>query len=339
MEVNGLQNHDCPWCMFPVAEGEPCPACGRRPEEYERQSFHLPSGTVLMGRYMLGASVDRDGFSNTYMGLDLQREMTVTVKEFFPADRHLLRQPDDAVIALDHEDIYLNGLKSFLQDAQMIEAMKHIPSVERMLCYFEAYGTAYMIMEYVEGQLLLSQLVKEDGRIPPDRLMNMMRPLARDLGVMHGEGVFHRGIAPDSMMLLPDGTLRLTDFSCAQVMQRSEVLPVWLKSGFAPVEQYTSRLQCGPYTDVYGLSATIYYCLTGIVPPSSIERLEGKPLVSPRGLGVALSEKQEHALLWGMSLRPKERPQSVQALWEQLDTPSLIHMRSRICGGDGLASD
>ena len=153
----------------------------------------------------------------------------------------------------------------------------------------------------------------------------------RDLERLHNAGVLHRDIAPDNIMLMPDGSLTLLDFGCARSLEDGRSMTVMLKPGFAPIEQYQTRGQ-GPCTDIYALCATLYYCLTGKVPPASPERLtavfdgQPDPLPAPSALGAALSPEQERLLLWGLSIQPTDRPQSMGALADQTEKTLVTHV-------------
>lgn len=145
----------------------------------------------------------------------------------------------------------------------------------------------------------------------------MLEPLFGELDAMHEQRLIHRDISPDNLML-ENGRIRLLDFGCArEAGSITETMTISLKSGFAPIEQYQHKGQ-GPWTDVYALSATIYYCLTGKVPEHSIDRICKDELIPPGRLGVELGADQEQALLYGMGIRPRRRFQSMKALHDAL---------------------
>ena len=159
--------------------------------------------------------------------------------------------------------------------------------------------------------------VRREGRFPAQTLLAAMEPLLADLGKLHASNVIHRDISPDNLLWMPDGTLKLIDFGCAHSMEDGKSVALQLKHGFAPVEQYQTRGQ-GPWTDLYALCATFYYCVTGIVPPSAAERLERDSLQPPVSLGVDLTMRQQAALLWGLEVQPARRPQTAALLAAQL---------------------
>lgn len=205
----------------------------------------------------------------------------------------------------------------------MLRAVDHIPSIVHVMDYFEANHTAYMVMEYLDGTTL-SRMMQAGERISPDILLSKFLPLMQDLASLHKAGVLHRDIAPDNIMWMPDGRLKLLDFGCARSLEDGRSMTVVLKPGFAPIEQYQTRGQ-GSYTDIYALCATIYYCITGKVPPASPERLtttfdnQPDPLTAPSALGVPVSQKLEQLLLWGMSIQPSVRPQDIADLASRME--------------------
>jgi len=181
--------------------------------------------------------------------------------------------------------------------------------------FFEFAGTAYLVMEYLDGQSL-RQIVREKGPIAANVLLPKLQSFLKDVEKLHKAGIIHRDIGPDNVMLMPDGSLKLLDFGCARSMEDGKSMTVMVKNGYAPIEQYQSHGQ-GPYTDVYAICATVYYCLTGRVPPSAVERLEEDIIVAPNALGAGLTGQQEQALLWGLTVQPKYRPISIEVFYQR----------------------
>lgn len=306
----------CPYCMTPVEAGAACAVCGLTAGTYTPAPHHLPPGTVLKDRYLVGRVLGEGGFGITYIGCDLQLELKVAIKEYFPTDKaNRVAQSSLAVSSYSGSagSRYEGGKKRFLQEARTMARMDKQPVIVGARDFFEANNTAYIVMEYVEGTTFKDLVAQRGGRIPVDELLRLIEPLFSALGAMHSAGLIHRDISPENLML-EQGTVRLLDFGCArESTDGNATLTIALKHGYAPIEQYQNKGQ-GPWTDVYALSATIYYCITGKKPPQAMDRLCEDELILPRKLGVALTEKQEKALLCGMGIRPKRRFQSVQEL-------------------------
>ena len=313
-------NEYCPYCMSRVQPGETCPVCGLTQGAYTPAPYHVPPGTILMGRYLIGRVLGEGGFGITYIGCDLRLDMKVAIKEYFPTDRasrHSATSLEVHSFVGKNAQSYERGLQRFLYEARTMARMEKQPQIVMVRDFFEANNTAYIVMEYVEGTNFIDLAKQRGGRIPADELFRLIEPLFTALSAMHKAGLIHRDISPDNLML-EHGSVRLLDFGCARESSSgTETMTVALKQGYAPIEQYQRKGQ-GPWTDVYALSATIYFCLTGRVPPQSLDRLLSDELVTPRKLGVDIHPVQQRALLKGMAVNPEKRFQSVDELYAWL---------------------
>ena len=305
----------CPYCMSRLSEEGPCPSCGLTSGTYMPMPHHLPPGTVLMDRYLVGRVLGEGGFGITYIGCDLKLELKVAIKEYFPTtwvSRHADVSQEVHCYA-GAQGNYDKGRRRFLYEARTMAKMDKQPEIVSVRDFFEANNTVYIVMEYIDGTTFKELVTQRGGRIPAGELLHMIEPLFSALGAMHSAGLIHRDISPDNLML-ERGAVRLLDFGCArESAQGDETMTITLKHGYAPIEQYQHKGQ-GPWTDVYGLSATIYYCLTGKTPPQALDRLLDDDLIRPRSLGVDLTEKQERALLRGMGIKQHQRFQNVEEL-------------------------
>ncbi|MBQ8663204.1 MAG: protein kinase [Eubacterium sp.] len=145
----------------------------------------------------------------------------------------------------------------------------------------------------------------------------MLEPLIKSFGKIHASGLIHRDLSPDNIMMLSDGSVRLIDFGNARDVTNGKSMTLAMKQGFAAPEQYKSRGQ-GTWTDVYGICATVYYCLTGKLPPQAMERLTGAPFPTPTELGVDILPQWESAIMDGLDLFVKSRIQTMDELWERI---------------------
>lgn len=309
----------CPHCMYP-ASGPVCKRCGKS-TSWTPGEQQLPAGTMLDGsglhRYLTGAAIGQGGFGITYIAVEPDSGKRVAVKECFPVQCASRAAGGVRVEPKPGMAAQLQGaLNSFLDEARLLAKQTELKSVVQVEDFFSTNGTAYLVMEYLDG-VTLSDKMKAEGRLPAQKLLSMLRPLMEDIGKLHASGIIHRDISPDNIMWMPDDTLKLLDFGCARSMEDGKSMSVLLKHGFAPVEQYQTRGQ-GPWTDIYSLCATIYYCITGTLPTSAVERLEGDALVPPTALGAELTGKEETALLWGLAVQPTRRPQNIELLISQL---------------------
>ena len=311
----------CPYCMSPVQPGSPCPACGRNWERYQPASHHLPPGSLLQDRYQLGRALGEGGFGITYLGWDTVLKRKVAVKEYFPTflvSREVSLTLDVTCHTSGNQPTYEKGREQFLREAKTMAKLDSIPEIVQVLDHFPEHNTAYIVMEFLEGRTL-KEVVAQTGPIPTQTMLALLEPVLRAMEAMHHAGVIHRDISPDNLMELKDGTVKLMDFGCARDFQSGLTETITLKHGFAPREQYSGRDQ-GPWTDVYAMCATVYYCLTGQVPARATLRGEEEqdPLLPPRQLGIDLTEEQELALLRGLAPKAENRWHSAADLYAAL---------------------
>ncbi|MGM9619734.1 MAG: protein kinase [Oscillospiraceae bacterium] len=314
----------CPYCMTRVRPGESCPVCGLTAGSYVPSPHHLPPGTVLLDRYLVGRVLGEGGFGITYIGCDLRLELKVAIKEYYPVDR----STRNAAATLDVTSFmglsaqsFERGKQKFLDEARTMARMDKQQVIVGVRDFFQANNTAYIVMEYIEGTTFSHLVEQKGGRIPPKELFQTLEPLFQALSIMHETGLIHRDISPDNLML-ENGRVRLLDFGCARETSRgTETLTIALKHGYAPLEQYQQKGQ-GPWTDIYSLCATIYFCLTGKAPPQALDRIVEDGLLLPSKLGVDISPHQEAALLKGLMIRPNRRYQTVEELRADLYAPA-----------------
>ena len=274
---------------------------------------------------LLGAG----GFGLTYLARDASLACEVAVKEYFPARSAVRRQ--DATVAprsRAHAAEYRWGLERFLREARVLARFddRRIVRVRRV---FEAAGTAYLAMEYVEGRSLAAEL-KDVERLPEARVRSLMEQLAAALELVHAAGLVHRDIKPGNVMLREDGTAVLIDFGTANpvVGEQSELVQV--TPPYAPLEQYgsgeSSERRLGPWTDIYALGAVAYRALSGQRPVEAVERVPVDRLPSLERAAPGTSEPFAGAVMAALAVDAQDRPQSVaawRASWNgEAETPT-----------------
>ncbi len=314
----------CYGCMKEKDHDGPCPDCGFDESAYTPASHHLIPGTILAGKYIVGKVLGEGGFGITYVGWDINLQMKVAIKEYYP-NGFVTRNSsvDKTVTALtgQYSDFFWRGLDKFVDEARRLGKFWGLPGIVSVKDYFQENKTGYIVMEFAQGQTLKSILKNPpDGRLPADQVFEMMKPVMKSLEKVHKAGLIHRDISPDNLMVdqEPDGslTVKLIDFGAARdfMAEGERSLSVMLKPGYAPEEQYRSRGKQGPWTDVYGLCATMYRAITGKVPDESLERLAEDMLESPSQMGISMAPGQEAALMKGMAVFQKDRFQSMEEL-------------------------
>ena len=291
-------------------------------------SFFLLPGTVLHMKYRINSVIGQGGFGITYDGTDLKLDMHVAIKEYFPhsmADRENTVSLD-VTCTSGTRDLYEKGMKNFLTEAKNMARYAGEENFVAVHDYFAENNTAYIVMEFIEGQNL-KQYLKNYGRLTMNQAMPIIMPVMNTLEKIHERHMIHRDISPSNIMILPDGRVRLLDFGAAKEISMETVdmsaMSAVFKRGYSPIEQLTYGMKQGPYTDIYALCATIYEMLTLCTPPSPLQRAhEGEVLIPPSQLGAKISPVQEAALLKGLEINGADR---IQSIWE---------LRAAFCEGD-----
>ena len=304
----------CPGCFAEKGPVAVCPYCGY--DESERRTpLLLPHRTVLNGQFIVGKVLGKPGgFGITYLGWDINLATPVAVKEYLPRD-YAGRDSDHAsVMAHSREDasLFRFGLEQFLQEARTLARFDH-PNVVRTRSFFEQNGTAYLVMDYLQGVNLSEYLTSKGGRLNEQQAGEIMLPILDGLQEVHAKGFLHRDIKPQNIYVTSTGRPILLDFGAArQAMgERSRSLSVVLTPGFSPYEQYHRRGEQGPWTNLYALAATYYYLLTGHAPPDAPERVATDELIPLRQLAPTVSAGLEAAIMQSLSLEAAGRPQDV----------------------------
>lgn len=283
----------------------------------QEQDLHcLRPNTKLNDRYMIKSVLGEGGFGITYLARDELFDEEVAIKEFFPqgiVTRNYEFGNDVTVTYVKQKKDYDNGRRRFLSEAKVMAKFNKNPGIVSVIDFFQANNTAYIVMKYLEG-INLKDYLRQNGSLAADEILELMSPVIEALDAVHSNGLIHRDISPDNIMLLTDGGVKLMDFGAARDYTEfgNKSLSVVLKHGYAPPEQYQSHGVQGPWTDIYALSATIYKCLTGLAPEDSIERMMDDQLLPPSKLGVAVPKYMEQAIMKGMKLSPKDRYQNIR---------------------------
>jgi serine/threonine protein kinase len=247
------------------------------PPDKADDSLSLRIGT-RMAEFEITGRVGEGGFSIVYLALDHSLERTVALKEYMPSS--LAARVGDTRVqprSNRYRDTFEAGLRSFVNEAKLLAQFDH-PALVKVYRFWEANGTAYMVMPFYQGVTL-----KDAARAlptPPDEawLMTLLAPMTEALMVVHAERCYHRDIAPDNVLLLAgSGKPLLLDFGAARrvIGDMTQALTVILKPGYAPIEQYAEvpGMKQGPWTDVYALAAVVYWAITGKTPPASVGRV------------------------------------------------------------------
>ena len=285
----------------------------------------LPQGYRLQ-EYELVRVLGFGGFGMTYLGFDHNLDKAVAIKEYLPSDI-ATRTGDNSVVpqASQFRDDFEWGLDRFLDEARALARFdhRHIIKVHR---FFEAHGTAYIVMEYAEGETL-SAFLERKGTLKKAELEAILYPILDGLEVVHGADFLHRDIKPGNVIIRDeDNSPVLLDFGSARqaIGARSRSVTSIITPGYAPIEQYSSRGDQGPWTDIYALGGICYHALTGEVPYDATDRMRDDPLIPvvERCAGQA-SAGFLSAIDWALAVDEADRPQSVGAWRVVLEKETL----------------
>lgn len=288
----------------------------------ERGVHVLKSGRMLNNRYVIEKVLGEGGFGITYKGVDKLLAVEVAIKEYFPqgfVTRNNVYSEEITITQTKYEELFQKGKERFLSEARILAKFNKEPGIVSVTDFFEENNTAYIVMEYLEG-ITLKDYIESNGLLSMNDMLGLMSPLMEALDAVHKEGLIHRDISPDNIMLLSNGGIKLMDFGAARTYTEfgQKSLSIMLKHGYAPEEQYRTHGVQGPWTDIYALSATIYKCITGQTPLESLQRVLADTLQSPSQLGVQIQPWQEYALMKGLSVRQQDRYQNVREFCQDL---------------------
>lgn len=306
----------CPTCASPLKGFETtCPACGT--SLTPAVSPNLPLQTRLAGRYVVDEVLGQGGFGITYRATDTALQRPVALKEFFPdgSSRQATRLvPPTSLGGLGFEE----ARKRFIDEARTLAQFAH-PGIVKVFDVFEENGTAYLVMELLQGETL-GQRIARLGRLSEQEVLETAFKVAGALQIVHQAGLLHRDIKPDNLFLTDDRVI-LIDFGAAREFAQGRTVAHtrMVTPGYAPLEQYASSAKLGPYTDIYALGATLFHALTGKAPPAATDRATGVALPTlPRGTSPVLVNLLSRSL----GMKVSERPATVQQLLDSLNSPT-----------------
>ncbi len=279
----------------------------------------LQTGDLIQW-YRIEKLLGRGGFGVTYLATDTNLDHKVAIKEYMPGWA-VERLEDNSLVPLDdkvREDFDL-GVQSFLREARTLVKFRH-PNIVRVMTVFEANNTAYLVMEYEEGEEFKSYVQRGDG-IDEDSLRSLILRIVDGLDQVHKYGFLHRDIKPVNLIVRNDGTPVLLDFGAARSTDvDAGAHTAYVSAGYTPIEQYQEGegMKVGPWTDIYALGATLYYAISGETPIGPTGRLAAMVTRSPDPMKSALevghgrySNSFLDAIDWALSFQPDLRPQDL----------------------------
>lgn len=332
----------CMRCMeFYDPQFDICPYCGYEENSVKKELLHIDAGTVLEGRYLIGNALGFGGFGVTYIGYDRKLKRRVAIKEYLPSEfaTRALHQPEIMIHNNEKKkQQFSDGMKKFIDEAKSLAKLSSLDGIVHIYDSFEANNTAYIVMEYLEGETLASYM-KREKKVTEEQAVEIISPVLQTLEEVHRCGIIHRDIAPDNIFLAKgqDGKthVKLIDFGASRYAStsHSKSLTVLIKPGYSPAEQYQSNGEQGPFTDVYAVAAVLYHLVTGVRPEDAFERRTqlqsgGKdPLKDPSSYNSNISENFENALMNAMNVRVEDRSETAAAFLNELNSADPVKRR------------
>ncbi|OGT89516.1 MAG: hypothetical protein A2286_09995 [Gammaproteobacteria bacterium RIFOXYA12_FULL_61_12] len=290
-------------------------------------SHTLPVNEQIAGRYRIQGVLGEGGFGITYRAWDEHLERLVVIKEYLPGELGVRDSDTLTVIPrANREEDFGFGLKRYLDEAKSLARFQH-PNIVRILDHLEAHGTAYIVMEYEEGETLAERLKRRRGEMGEEEILDLCLSLLNGLREVHKAGLLHRDIKPGNIFLRKSGEPLLIDFGAARhaLGEHSKSISAIVSGGYAPPEQYSTRGKQGPFTDLYAIGAVLYELITGQAPLESVERSHHLTEGEPDPLSPAAQAGNGKAPDWLLTLNDrllrvpsKERPQACDEVLREI---------------------
>ena len=308
----------CLNCFGTLGTDRICTSCGKKADDTPAPPHHLAKRTVLYKRYLIDRAIGEGGFGITYRAWDTTNGKRVAIKEYFPSG-YVSRDPRSNHIIINSRQSQApsnRGLKRFIDEAKNLSKITDHSGIVEVLNFFSANSSAYIVMEFLDGISLKNYIKRKGGKLAPSDALTILKPVILSLKGVHDLGLIHRDISPDNILITRNGEVKLIDFGAAKYTSGDEggEVSIVLKQGFAPEEQYRLHGEQGPWTDIYALGVTLYYSLTGQLPPESIQRMYEDSLLPPSKLGVKINKSTENAILKMLAIFAKDRYRSIDTL-------------------------
>ncbi len=316
MEFKGL----CLGCMSNKGNAMECPKCGYV-DGTPQVLPYLEPGTLLKERYIVGKHLSANGEGVTYIGYDMTTNKKVTVREYLPKTLcSRVKDDDNIIIASGNKLVYQDYLQDFMEIGRALVKLSSLPSIVPVIDMFEANKTAYTVYEFVDGKPL-DEIIKRARRFTWEEARPLFLPLISTVNSAHAIGLVHFGISPENIIMTRSGTLKLQGFGSPDAHLAETELTAEFYDGFSAIEQYSLEGKKGKWTDVYAMSAVIFYALTGKRPPDAVSRSYEPRLNMPTDVAQNIPTHVVTALAGGLQVNIETRTHSMEELKNQLNNP------------------
>lgn len=312
-------------------EYEICPNCGYIRGTKPKESYHLRPETILHDKYEIGTVIGFGGFGVIYKAWDKNLKKIVAIKEYYPT-AFLNRIPgENSVRIYDKKNLeaFEKGKKEFLEEARNLAKFNSHPNIVHVFDFFEENGTAYFVMEYLDGcslKVFLQANREKKKTMSVDTALQITQAVLSGLKAIHEKKIIHRDIKPGNIFLCKDGTIKLIDFGAARFASEDteKTRTIIITPGYAPAEQYQTKSKQGAYTDIYAAGAVLYEILTGIKPEESINRKVEDNVEEPQKLKPEVPAYISKAVMKAMAIQPEIRFQTVDQFAKILNSKKEV---------------
>lgn len=336
-EVDMDYNKLCIKCMH-EKENEECEYCGFGISGYKPEANVIPAPSVLNGRYLLGLPLGKGGFGVTYIAYDLIIGGICAIKEYLPETVSYRKDCEQQVSVSESKlEDYRYGLMRFTEEARMLMKFSKSRNIISILDCFEENNTAYYVMEYLQGQDLRTYTNGFRTKLDIGFGLKCLFQVMDGLEEIHSQNIIHRDISPDNIYITHTGDIKLLDFGAARysISQNNRNLSVILKMGYAPPEQYGTKIQQGPWTDIYALGATFYHLFSGIDLPEATDRTMGEQVLNLRQANHMVPEILSQVIHKAVSLSINERFHSIQEIRNALAGLTSLNSNNEVTENSG----
>lgn len=308
----------CMSCMGELNDHGTCPLCGCFDTESYISSYLAPK-TFLAERYIVGKLIGYSGESALYIGFDTETGRKVTIREYMP-DTLCVRERDEEIVSVRSNKLplYKTYLAEFIELHTTLMRSPNIRCVQPVLDVFTQNNTAYAVMEYIGGISLKAYLTNCGEVMTWEQIKELFPPVLTALSMLHGLGIIHRGISTSTIFVSEKNELRLIGFSISAAHTADSDIGYEVFGGYAAPELYSSSKRNGSWTDVYGISAVLYRCLTGVIPPSAPDRLTEDTLTDPMLISRHVPKNVSDVIMRGMRLDAEERTATITEFVDRL---------------------
>lgn len=337
--INSDDSTTCAKCGRKLDNVEVKAGTGTQTGSQDMDNYVLKPDTILEKRYRIERVIGEGGFGITYEAVNEKIDMTVAIKELYCREyikRNVSESDNIQFTYIAAAETFAHAKRRFLQEAKILCGFSNETAIVKILDYFEANGTAYIVMNYLHGTSL-DKYLKQNGPMSWETVLEKFKPLIATLERIHNRGVIHRDISTSNIMMLEDGSLCLLDFGSAKDSLKSESKPisvVYAKQGYTPIEQYAKTENIGSWSDVYALSAVCYECLTGECPPDSLQRATFDEYKTLKEQGKNVPAAVENLLKKGLAVQVEDRyanmKELLDALNQILSKKKLIKPKKRV---------